>query len=72
MIGAHTQCLSAKEHEIGKSNTQRIERKNLTLKTRLKRLVRKTIYFSKSELMHDTVIGIFINQYEFARNICHN
>ena len=28
----------------------------------LKRLVKKTICFSKSELMHDTVIGIFINQ----------
>ena len=60
-----------KRAEIGKRNTQRIERKNLTLKTRLKRLVRKTICFSKSELIRDTVIGIFINQYEFGRIYCN-
>jgi len=27
---------------------------------------RKTICFSKSELMHDLVIGLFINRYEFG------
>ncbi|MBD2463520.1 transposase, partial [Oscillatoria sp. FACHB-1407] len=32
----------------GKANTQKIERKHLTLRTRIKRLVRKTICFSKS------------------------
>jgi insertion element IS1 protein InsB len=29
-------------------------------------LVRKTIYFSKSEWMHDIVIGLFVNRYEFG------
>ncbi|WP_086957730.1 IS1 family transposase [Photobacterium damselae] len=42
--------------------TQRIERTNLTLRSRLKRLVRKTIGFSKSEEMHDKVIGTFIER----------
>ena len=47
---------------IGKRYTQRIERSNLTLRTRLKRLVRKTIGFSRSEEMHDKVIGTFIER----------
>jgi hypothetical protein len=46
--------------------TQQLERKHLTLRTRIKRLVRKTICFSKSVEMHDTVIGLFINRYEFG------
>ncbi len=35
----------------------------------LKRLARKTICFSKSELMHDIVIGLFFNRYEFRVGI---
>jgi insertion element IS1 protein InsB len=54
---------------IGKKDTQTIERKHLTLRTRIKRLTRKTICFSKSVLMHDIVIGLFINRYEFALQI---
>ncbi len=49
--------------------TQQIERKHLTLRTRLKRLARKTLCFSKSVLMHDTVIGLFVNRYEFGLSI---
>jgi insertion element IS1 protein InsB len=49
----------------GKRGTQRIERKNLTLRTRIKRLTRKTICFSKCEIMHDTVIALFINEFFF-------
>ncbi|MFH1005622.1 MAG: IS1 family transposase, partial [Bacteroidota bacterium] len=41
------------------------ERKNLDLRTRIKRLARKTICFSKSEEMHIKVIGSFINKYLF-------
>ncbi|MBW4472441.1 MAG: IS1 family transposase [Stenomitos rutilans HA7619-LM2] len=51
---------------MGKQCTQKIERKHLTLRTRLKRLARRTICFSKSEWMHDIVIGLFINRYEFG------
>jgi transposase-like protein len=35
----------------------------------LKRLVRKTIYFSKSIQMHDVVIGLFVNRYTFGRAV---
>jgi insertion element IS1 protein InsB len=65
--GAYLRLLDEQHHTIGKANTQRIERKHLTLRTRIKRLARKTICFSKTEQMHDTVIGLFINRHEFGR-----
>jgi insertion element IS1 protein InsB len=58
--------LTEEQHTVGKRNTQTIERKNLTLRTRIKRLTRKTICFSKSEFMHDTVIGLVINILAFG------
>jgi insertion element IS1 protein InsB len=64
--GAYERHLESENHSVGKENTQKIERKNLTLRTRIKRLVRKTICFSKKILMHDIIIGLFINRYEFA------
>jgi insertion element IS1 protein InsB len=67
--GSYKRQLEAQEHEIGKKNTQKIERKHLTLRTRIKRLTRKTICFSKINVMHDVVIGLFINRYEFGLNI---
>lgn len=63
---AYTRYLDGDKHHIGKRNTQKIERKHLTLRTRIKRLARKTICFSKLEQMHDIVIGLFINRYEFG------
>jgi insertion element IS1 protein InsB len=63
--GSYERCLPAEKHTIGKKNTQAIERKNLTLRTRIKRLCRKTICYSKSEKMHDIVIGLVINLLEF-------
>ncbi len=47
---------------IGKNFTQRIERENLTLRNRIKRLNRKTLGYSKSPEMHDKVIGPFIKR----------
>lgn len=67
--GAYSRHLPADQHEIGKQNTQKIERKHLTLRTRIKRLARKTICFSKLTQMHDIVIGLFINRFEFGLSI---
>jgi insertion element IS1 protein InsB len=67
--GAYERHLDPDEHRVGKRNTQKIERKHLTLRTRIKRLARKTICFSKSVLMHDVVIGLFINRFEFGLTI---
>ena len=67
--GAYQRHLEADKHEIGKRNTQKIERKNLNFRTWIKRLNRKTICFSKLELLHDTVIGLLINKVEFRLDI---
>lgn len=67
--GAYQRHLEADKHQIGKSNTQKIERKNLNFRTWIKRLTRKTICFSKLELLHDTVIGLLINKVEFGLDI---
>jgi insertion element IS1 protein InsB len=67
--GAYARQLKAGQHFPGERQTQRIERKHLTLRTRIKRLARKTICFSKSVQMHDLVIGLFVNRYEFGRDV---
>ena len=67
--GAYTRHLDAADHSPGKRNTQKIKRKHLTLRTRIKRLVRKTICFSKTTQMHDIVIGLFVNRYAFGRAV---
>jgi len=64
--GSYSRYLSPDSHIISKKNTQTIERKNLTLRTHIKRLCRKTICFSKSVEMHDIVIGLVINIWEFG------
>jgi insertion element IS1 protein InsB len=67
--GAYTRHLESDVHSPGKRNTQHIERTHLTLRTRIQRLVRKTICFSKSTQMHDIVIGLFVNRYAFGRAV---
>jgi insertion element IS1 protein InsB len=64
--GSYERNLNPENHTVTKKNTQRIERKNLTLRTRIKRLARKTICFSRSLIMHDIVIGLVINILEFG------
>ena len=54
------------QHTVGKPTMQKIERKHLPLRTRLKRLTRKTLSFSRSCLMHDLTIGLYMNYVEFG------
>jgi IS1 family transposase len=67
--GAYERHINAEQHHVGKENTQKIESKHINLRTRMKRLMRRTICFSKTEQMHDLVIGLFINRYEFGQAI---
>jgi len=67
--GAYERHLDTAQHHVGKEDTQKIESKHINLRTRIKRLVRRTICFSKTTTMHDVVIGLFINRYEFGRSI---
>jgi len=67
--GAYERHLDSAQHQVGKANTQKIERKHLTLRTRIKRLARRTLCFSKSEVVHDIVIGLYINRHEFGVSV---
>ncbi len=67
--GVYDRHLPAAAHPIGKTNPQQVERKHLTLRTRIKRLARRTLCFSKSVFMPDTVIGLCVNRYEFGTPI---
>ena len=64
---AYSSRISPDKLVAGKRNTQQIERDHLTLRTRIKRLARKTICFSKSPEIHKAVIGTFINIHFFWR-----
>ncbi len=63
--GSYGRVVPKNKHLIGKIFTQRIERNNLTLRTRIKRLARKTICFSRSVEIHEKVIGAFIEKHMF-------
>jgi insertion element IS1 protein InsB len=67
--GTYERYVDTEKHIVGKEHMQRIESKHINLRTRIKRLVRRTICFSKTERMHDLVIGLFVNRYEFGRAI---
>jgi insertion element IS1 protein InsB len=57
---------AATNQSPGEERVQQIERKHLTLRTRIKRLVRKTICFARSTQRQDMVIGLFVNRDEFG------
>ena len=67
--GAYERHIAAEQHHVGQENTQKIASKHLNLRSRIKRLVRRTLCFSKTERMHDLVIGLFLNRYEFGRAV---
>ena len=64
--GVYRRHLPPEQHTGGKLTMQKIERKHLTLRTHLKRLTRKTLCFSRSCLMHDLLIGLYMNRVEFG------
>jgi len=59
-------------HRIGKDRTWKIERKNLNFRIHIKRLNRKTICFSKNELIHDNVIGMCMLEVAFPEKLKTN
>src|SRR4029453_352001 len=63
--GVYRRHLPPAQHMVGKLSMQKIERKHFTLRTRLKRLARKTLWFSRSRVMHDLLIGLYMNRVEF-------
>ena len=64
--GVYRRHLPPAQHTVGKLSMQKIERKHLTLRTRLKRFARKTLCFSRSCVMHDLIIGLYMIRVEFG------
>ena len=66
---AYDSRITESEVHTGKENTQKIERKHLSLRTWCSRLVRKGIRFSKDHRMHKIVVALVINFWFFHRII---
>jgi insertion element IS1 protein InsB len=62
---AYLDRLPAEQRVEDKAQLQSLERKHLTLRTRLKRLTRKTIGFSKKTFFHEGLISLFIHRFFF-------
>jgi insertion element IS1 protein InsB len=58
---------TARGKEMGE--TAHIERWNNTLRQRLARFVRMTLSFSKSEIMHEACLLLFLHRYNLDRTI---
>ncbi|RZK54774.1 MAG: hypothetical protein EOO59_11140 [Hymenobacter sp.] len=63
--GAYAAYLPAEAHQVGKAAMHRLERKHLTLRTRRKRLTRRTICFSKKQFFHEGLITLSIFHFFF-------
>jgi insertion element IS1 protein InsB len=64
--GVYRWQLPPEQYMVGKLTMQKIERKHLTLRTRLKRFARTTRWFSRSCVLHDLVIGLYMHRVEFG------
>jgi insertion element IS1 protein InsB len=60
--GASERHLEAEQPQGGKENTQKIESTHRNLRTRIKRVGRRTLCFSQTEQMHALVMGLCINR----------
>ena len=59
---------------VGKETgvTAHVERWNNTLRQRLGRFVRKSLYFSKSDVMHDLCLRLFLHDYNLSLALSRN
>jgi len=60
--GADERHIATEQHHVGQENTQTIARKPLNRRTRIKRCVRRTMCVSKTEQLHDLVMGLCMNR----------
>jgi insertion element IS1 protein InsB len=67
--GAYERHIPPAQPTVSKAPTQKIESKHSNVRTRITRLVRRTICFATTTPMHDLVLGLFSHRYEFGRCI---
>ncbi len=71
-LKVHASVIPEKQHSaVGKETgeTVHVERWNNTLRQRLARFVRMTLSFSKSEIMHEACLLLFLHRYNTERAI---
>ncbi len=69
---ASANVIPAAQHvAVGKQSglMAHVERWNNTLRQRLARFVRKTLSFSKSEVMHEVCLRLFLHRYNLSRQL---
>jgi insertion element IS1 protein InsB len=59
---AYERHVEAGQHTVGQAHTQKSDRQPINWRTRIKRLICRTIYCSTTERLHDLVMGLFINR----------
>ena len=67
---AYAAVIPAEQHTavgIRSGQTAHVERFNNTLRQRLGRLVRQTLSFSKSVVMHEACLSLFLHRYNLER-----
>ena len=64
--GSYERHLTPEQPTVGTQHTPKIARQHSNPRTRSKRLVRRTMCFSNTTTMHELVIGLFVNRYEFG------
>ncbi len=67
---AYAAVIPAEQHTavgIRSGQTAHVERLNNTLRQRLGRLVRQTLSFSKSVVMHEACLSLFLHRYNLER-----
>ena len=69
--GIYERPISPAQHVVGKQPTQNMASKPIHLRTRIQLLVRRSVGFSTTPPIHDLIVGLFINRYEFERPIEH-
>lgn len=64
----YSRCFSTHHHYTDKGGTCHIERNHLNFRTRIKRLQRRTICYSRSMEMHDAVIKLYVNHFNTQKH----
>ena len=67
--GVYERNLLPERRTGGKRSRQKSKRKPLTVRTRLKRLARKTLCFPRSRILPDLLLGFYMNQVELSQTI---
>jgi len=71
-LSVYASVIPEEQHTaVGKETgeTAHVERWNNTLRQRLARFVRMTLSFSKSEIMHEACLLLFLHRYNLDRAI---